>query len=171
MVRKKIVSPRSFKLDLSREKIVQISLVVKDLEKVASRFADIFGIFWRLYDFRPKPIVLHDKAAGEVDHRLRVAIGTFGGRGWLGDIQIELIRPLGLRPGGCHQRFLDKHGNGIQHLSFGVQADYATVVNGMKRAGIGAEFSTSIKDHGVSVTYFASQDQLGGFQLEVVGKT
>jgi len=41
----------------------------------------------------------------------------------------------------------------------------------MKTAGIGVEFTASIKDHGVSATYFASQNQLGGFQLEIVGKT
>jgi hypothetical protein len=55
-------------------------------------------------------------------------------------------------------------------VSFGVQPDYAAVVEGMKKAGIGAEFSATIKDYGVTATYFASQDALGGFQLEVVGK-
>jgi methylmalonyl-CoA/ethylmalonyl-CoA epimerase len=346
MAGKETINPRSLRLDLGREKIVQISQVVEDVEKVASRFAEIFGTSWQLYDFAPARVVLHDQDIGEPDCRLKIAIGTFGGRclkliqpvsgqssyveflekhgegfytvslgtlpnhnqvvsalsksgvsiemqgdlgnesvftildttedmgfrleisspatepgknhikqigkiipssealvdmdqpvfsggikvnqvgivlkdekraakrfkellgiggweyaygppglinsklndeplpesevqsldvafamGWLGDIQIELIRPIGIRPGGCHQRFLDKHGNGIQHLSFGVQPDYAAVVDGMKKAGIAAEFSTTIKDHGVSVTYFASQNQLGGFQLEVVGKS
>jgi hypothetical protein len=91
--------------------------------------------------------------------------------GWLGDIQIEIIRPIGIRPGGCHQWFFDKHGNGIQHVSFGVQAEYAAIVGGLKKAGIGTEFATSIKDHSVSVSYFATQSQLGGFQLEAVGRT
>ena len=91
--------------------------------------------------------------------------------GVLGDIQIEIIRPIGLRPGGCHQVFLDKRGNGIQHVSFGIQPDYYEFIDEMKTAGIGVEFSASIKDHGVSATYFASQNELGGFQLEIVGIT
>jgi hypothetical protein len=42
-------------------------------------------------------------------------------------------------PGGLEQRnnCPDKHGSGIQHLSFGVQPDHAAVVEGMKKAGIG----------------------------------
>jgi hypothetical protein len=91
--------------------------------------------------------------------------------GWLGDLQIEIIRPIGLRPGGCHQRFLDAKGNGIQHVSFGIQGDYRSFVDAMKKAGIGVEFTASIKEHGVSACYFATQNQLGGFQLEIVGKT
>ena len=79
-----------------------------------------------------------------------------------------------MRPGGCHQWFLDRQGNGIQHLSFGLQADYAAVVDAMNKAGIGVEFSASLKTGpfgGVSVSYFASQYQLGGFQLEIAGRT
>ena len=56
-------------------------------------------------------------------------------------------------------------------LQKSIQPDYAEFVEGMNMAGIGVEFSASIKAHGVSATYFASQEQLGGFQLEIVGKT
>jgi hypothetical protein len=41
----------------------------------------------------------------------------------------------------------------------------------MKKAGIGIEFAATIKDHGVSACYFATQELLGGFQLEIVGRT
>ena len=345
---KKAKSSGKTGLDLSGEKIVQLSLVVQDAGKVAKRFSEIFGIFWKLYDLQLKDIVLNDESLGEVDCRLKIAIGDFGGRslklvqpvsgqssyakflqksgegfytlglgtllnhdrivialnkagvrlemqgdlgngatfsildatenlgcrfeisspaeqaneifltqtavitpnggclvdlgkpafsggkklnqvgivlrdekraakqfeeilgirnwnyafgppglsnaflndkpvpesemkgldvafamGRLGDIQIELIRPVDIRPGGCHQQFLDKKGNGIQHLSFGLQPDYAAVVEGMKKDGIGAEFSTSLKTEAfgdLMVSYFASQKQLGGFQLEIVGQ-
>jgi hypothetical protein len=334
-------------LDMSKEKIVQFSLVVKDTEKVAKRFSEIFGVSWKFYDLKPKKVVLHDNTVGDVDCHLKIAVGAFGGRSlkliqplsghssyqeflqkngegfytiglgvlanhdevvsalrkagisiemqgdlgngarfsvlgtveelggrfeisspanqanescltqtgelkpagaafvdmdkpvfsggkkvdqvgfvvrdekkaaksfedllgirnwvysygppglsnarlnekpvpesemegldvafansWLGDIQIELIRPIGLRPGGCHQWFLDKKGNGIQHLSFGLQADYAAVVEGMKKAGIGDEFSTWLKIESLGellVSYLATQNQLGGFQLEIIG--
>jgi methylmalonyl-CoA/ethylmalonyl-CoA epimerase len=334
-------------LDMSKETIVQFSLVVKDVEKVAKRFSEIFGVSWKFYDLKPKRVVLHDKVMGDVDCHLKIAIGSFGGRSlkliqpisgqssyqeflqkngegfytiglgvlanhdevvnalreagvsiemqgdlgngatfsvlgtveelggrfeisspanqanesclvqtgelkpavapfvdmdkpvfsggkkvnqvgivvqdekkaakrfeellgirnwiyaygppglsnarlnenpvpesemegldvafansWLGDIQIELIRPIGLRPGGCHQWFFDKKGNGIQHLSFGLQADYAAIVEGMKKAGIGDEFFTwlNMESFGVLlVSYLATQQQLGGFQLEILG--
>jgi hypothetical protein len=37
-------------LDLSREKIVQFSLIVKDRDKIAKRFSRVFGIPWKLYE-------------------------------------------------------------------------------------------------------------------------
>lgn len=44
------------------------------------------------------------------------------------------------------------------------------VVEGLKKTGIGSEFSATIKARGVTACYFATQSQLGGFQLEVVGR-
>ena len=42
--------------NLSREKMVQISLVVENLEKVARRFAKIFGVHCKIYDMQSKYI-------------------------------------------------------------------------------------------------------------------
>jgi hypothetical protein len=58
-------------------------------------------------------------------------------------------------------------------LSFGLQADYAAVVEGMKKAGIGDEFFTWLKIESFGellVSYLATQEQLGGFQIEILGK-
>lgn len=134
-------------LDLGREKIVQFSLAVKDTEKVAKCFSRIFGISWKLYDLSLSNSIVHGKELADKDFRLKIAIGSFGGRslmksldvafamGELGDIQIEIITPIGPRPGGCHQVFLDRQGNGIQHVSFGIQPDYGEFVDRMKIAG------------------------------------
>ena len=75
-------------LDLSREKIVQFGLVVHDAEKVAKRFSEIFGVSWKLYDMQPGKIRLRDKALGDADCRLKVAIGVFGGR------SLKLVQPV-----------------------------------------------------------------------------
>jgi len=151
------------------KKINQIGIVVGDEKRVAKRFEEILGIRGWIYDYGPPNLIdafLDEKPVPEpAMQSLDVAFAN----SWLGDIQIELMRPIGIRPGGCHQRFFDKHGNGFQHVSFGLQADYASVIEGMREAGIGAEFSATIKAAGVSATYFASQSQLGGLQLEVVG--
>jgi catechol 2,3-dioxygenase-like lactoylglutathione lyase family enzyme len=153
------------------KRINQVGLVVKDERKAAKRFGELLGIRNWAYAYGPPGLsnaFLNEKPVPESEMQsLDVAFAM----GELGDIQIEIIRPIGLRPGGCHQVFLDKRGNGIQHVSFGIQPDYGEFVDGMKAAGIGVEFSASIKTHGVSATYFACQDQLGGFQLEIVGKT
>lgn len=153
------------------KKINQVGLVVRDERKAAARFEELLGVSGWEYAYGPPGLVnayLNGKPVPESGmESLDVAFAM----GVLGDIQIEIIKPIGLRPGGCHQVFLDRRGNGIQHVSFGIQPDYYEFVDEMKAAGIGVEFSASIKDHGVSATYFASQDQLGGFQLEIVGKT
>ncbi len=151
------------------KKINQVGFVVSDERKAARRFEELLGIRGFIYDYGPPNLVeafLDEKPVPESEMQsLDVAFAN----GWLGDIQIELMRPIGIHPGGCHQRFLDRHGNGFQHVSFGLQAGYDSVIDGMKEAGIGAEFSATIKEAGISATYFASQDDLGGLQLEIVG--
>jgi len=51
--------------------------VVRDIEKVVKRFSEVFGMTpWKFYDFRPKGIVLHDKALGNVDCLVKVVNGN-----------------------------------------------------------------------------------------------
>jgi methylmalonyl-CoA/ethylmalonyl-CoA epimerase len=153
------------------KKINQVGLVVRDEKRAATRFEQILGVGGWAYAYGPPGLINATLNGNPVPESEMNSLDVAFAMGGLGDIQIEIIRPIGLRPGGCHQVFLDKRGNGIQHVSFGLQADYGEFVDGMKMAGIGVEFSATIKAHGVSATYFASQDQLGGFQLEIVGKT
>ena len=153
------------------KKINQVGFVVGDEKRAAKRFEELMGIGNWNYAYGPPGLVNASLNEEPVPESAMESLDVAFAMGWLGDIQIEIIRPIGIRPGGCHQRFFDKHGNGIQHVSFGVQAEYAAIVGGLKKAGIGAEFATSIKDHSVSVSYFATQSQLGGFQLEAVGRT
>lgn len=153
------------------KKINQVGLVVKDEKNAARRFEELLGIKGWDYAYGPPNLFNATLDGKPVPDSAMESLDVAFAMGWLGDIQIEIIRPIGIRPGGCHQIFLDKRGNGIQHVSFGIQPDHHEFVKAMRKAGIGVEFSASIKDHGVSATYFASQGQLGGFQLEIVGKT
>jgi hypothetical protein len=153
------------------KRVNQVGIVVRDEKKAAGRFKELLGIGAWTYAYGPPGLInayLNEEPVAEsAMESLDVAFAL----GWLGDLQIEIIRPIGIRPGGCHQRFLDRKGNGIQHVSFGIQGDYRALVDAMRKAGIGVEFTATIRDHGVSACYFASQSQLGGFQLEIVGKT
>jgi hypothetical protein len=151
------------------KKINQVGIVVNDEKRAAQRFEELLGIQGWSHSYGPPNLINAFVDEAPVPESAMQSLDVAFANGWLGDIQIELMRPIGIRPGGCHQRFIDRHGNGFQHVSFGLQADYADVVEGMKRAGIGAEFSATIKTAGVSATYFASQRDLGGLQLEVVG--
>jgi catechol 2,3-dioxygenase-like lactoylglutathione lyase family enzyme len=153
------------------KKINQVGLVVADEKKAAKRFEQLLGIEGWRYAYGPPGLTGAFLDEQPVPASAMESLDVAFANGWLGDIQIEIIRPVGIRPGGCHQRFLDRRGNGIQHLSFGLEADYHAMVDGMKQAGIGAEFSVSIAAAGVSVTYLATQSQLGGFQLEIAGKS
>ena len=156
------------------KKFNQVGIVLKDEKKATQSFAELFGIRnWR-YSSGPPGLADAFLDGRPVSKSAMHSIDVDFGNGWLGDIQIELIKPLGIRPGGCHQQFLDKHGNGIQHLSFGLQPDYDAAVAAMKRAGIGSEFSASLIRTGgagsIAVSYFATQKQMGGFQLEMLGR-
>lgn len=155
------------------KKFNQVGIVVRDEKKVAKRFAELLGIRdWR-YSAGPPGLTSAFLNEKPVPESAMPSIDVAFANSWLGDIQLEVIRPIGLRPGGCHQWFLDKHGNGIQHLSFGLQADYAAAVEAMKKTGINSEFSATLRTPGsaggVSVSYFATQNQMGGFQLEMAG--
>jgi hypothetical protein len=153
------------------KKLTQVGIVVRDEKKAAKRFEELLGIGNWKYSYGPPGLINAFLNGKPVTESAMQSLDVAFANGWLGDIQIEIIRPIGIRPGGCHQVFLDRHGNGIQHVSFGLQADYTEVVEGLKKAGIGSEFSASIKARGVTACYFATQDQLGGFQLEIVGRT
>jgi hypothetical protein len=155
------------------KKFNQVGIVVKDEKKAAKRFEELLGIRNWSYAYGPPGLSNASLNGIPVPESEMEGLDVAFANGCLGDIQIELIRPIGLRPGGCHQWFLDKKGNGIQHLSFGLQSDYAAMVDGMKKAGIGAEFATSLRTESfgdLSVSYFASQNQLGGFQIEALGQ-
>jgi len=152
-------------------KFNQVGMVVADEKRAAKRFEELLGI--RPWSLSMGPPGLSDALLDErpVPPSAMPSLDVAFANGRLGDIQIELIRPLGLRPGGCHQRFIDRHGNGIQHLSFGLQGDYHRIVDAMAASGIGREFATALKtpDAVYSVSYFATQGRLSGFQLEAVG--
>jgi hypothetical protein len=156
------------------KKFNQVGIVVSDEKKAAKRFEELLGIGDWKYSFGPPGLADASLNGKPVDASAMPSLDVAFANSRLGDLQIELIRPVGVRPGGCHQWFLDKYGNGIQHLSFGMQEDYGIVVDALKKAGVASEFSATLRmgagAGGVSVTYFAMQSQMGGFQIEMAGR-
>jgi hypothetical protein len=123
-------------VNLSSQKIVQISLVVKDIQKVAKRFSDVFGNSWNFYDFRPKQIVLYDKPLGDVDTYLKVALASIGGR------SIKLVQPIS--GPSSYMDYLNKSGEGFYTMGLGTLANHDEAVAALKKAGVAIEMQGSL---------------------------
>jgi Glyoxalase/Bleomycin resistance protein/Dioxygenase superfamily len=138
-------------VNLSGEKVVQISMAVKDAEKVAKRFSDIFGPSWKFYEFRPQKIVLHSKPQ-PTDCVLKLAVGTCGGHSF------RLVQPIsGPNP---YSEFLDRHGEGFYSIGLGALNNYSTIVDTLANGGVGIELQGDI-GNGASVTVLETAADLG----------
>jgi len=118
-------------INVTAEKIVQFGLVVKDVDKVAKRFSEVFGVSWRFYDFKPKGIILHGKELGDVECLMKVAIGDVGGRSF------KLIQPVS--GPSTYMEFLQKYGEGFLYFSLGTVLGHNRMVASLKKAGVGIE--------------------------------
>jgi len=145
------------------KRINQVGIVLKDEKKAAKRYQELLGIGpWNVVPIAKKTDVsLDEKPVSEAG---MPGLHNDAAFAFLGDIQFELLKPAG--GPSCHRKFLDRRGNGIQHVSFGRQADYDRVIAAVKKAGINSEYSATLGGTAV-VNYLAMQEQLGGFQLEI----
>jgi hypothetical protein len=112
-------------------KIAQFGIVVRDVDKTAKRFSEVFGASWRFYDLKPKGILLRGKDLGDVECLMKVAIGDIGGRSF------KLIQPV-FGP-SIHMEFLQKHGEGLLYFSLGTVVVHNRIVDSLKKAGVGIE--------------------------------
>jgi methylmalonyl-CoA/ethylmalonyl-CoA epimerase len=91
--------------------VVQIGIIVKDAEKTASAYAEVFGI--------PKPAVVPIADDSFADTNYRGQPSTAKGKAAffdLGPVQMELIEPVGAP--STWEEFLRTHGEGIHHIAF-----------------------------------------------------
>ncbi len=94
--------------------VTQIGIVVKNIEKTARAYADVFGV-------EVPPVILTDSV--EKAHtqyydepspaQAKLCFFHFG------QVAIELIEPVG-RPSTWHD-FLDAHGDGVHHIAFQIK--------------------------------------------------
>jgi methylmalonyl-CoA/ethylmalonyl-CoA epimerase len=78
------------------KKIDHIAITVKDAEKAAKSYADMFGF---------KVVEKREGPGGEFVSMIMSC----------GDIRLELLQPL--KP-GSHMKFLEERGGGLHHVSF-----------------------------------------------------
>jgi len=157
------------------KRFTQVGIVLKDEKKSAQRYEELFGIRGWRFSVGPDITDVHlDEILVPDSDVPSFAVGN-GNTLW-GDMQMELLRPVGMRPGGCHQRFFDRHGNGFQHLNIGPRPieGYQEIVDGLNKVGIIREFNCVIRPGAIRptptlISYFAMEAQLGGFVLEMGG--
>jgi len=124
-------------VDMKAKKIAQIGIVVADAAKTARRYSELFGIGpWMFLDLTATDVILHGAPLGDEEGCVRVALATFAG------LEIELLQPL-FGP-GTHREFLQKHGEGIHHISFGMVDNHDEVVSGLRNNGIGIEMQGTL---------------------------
>ncbi len=99
---------------LDTQVIVQIGLIVKDAEKAAVHYAEVFGI--------PKPQVVPIAADAFAKTDFRGKPSDARGKAAffdLGPVQMELIEPVGAP--STWEEFLRTKGEGIHHIAFRTQ--------------------------------------------------
>jgi catechol 2,3-dioxygenase-like lactoylglutathione lyase family enzyme len=99
---------------LGSSTVVQVGLIVRDIEKTAQAYADLFGVEvpeWSLTDPEEKA---HTRYRGQpTEARAKLAFFR------LGSVSLELIEPVG-RP-STWQEFLDTNGEGVHHIAFHIK--------------------------------------------------
>jgi catechol 2,3-dioxygenase-like lactoylglutathione lyase family enzyme len=95
--------------------VCQIGLVVRDVERSAQAYADLFGVDvpeWFLTD--PQEVA-HTRYRGQpTPGRARLAFFH------LGSVSLELIEPVG--GPSTWQEFLEARGEGVHHIAFEIQS-------------------------------------------------
>jgi len=138
-------------LSAMEKPINHIGIVVSDVEATSGKYDEIFGeVPWARAEFVVEDVVLHGRRESQ-EAKLRAATGEVGG------LRIELLEPV--TGPSVHAEFLDRHGPGTQHVSFGSAADYDDVIGRMEGLGVDVEMQGRIGQG--AFTYFETQAELG----------
>jgi catechol 2,3-dioxygenase-like lactoylglutathione lyase family enzyme len=141
---------------MSEQKVVarqmhQVSVVVKDVQAAVERYWNLFGVGpWQIYTFEPPELsdpTIHGKPE---PYSMRIALA------FMGEVQWELIQPL--TGPSIYREFLDEHGEGVHHVSFGVD-DYDGAMASLQDQGINMLMGGSW--HGATFGYVDTEKDLG----------
>jgi methylmalonyl-CoA/ethylmalonyl-CoA epimerase len=137
--------------------VFQVAVVVNDLDEAVRRYADGYGISpWRMYR------VLRSDRQMEVreeprETAFRYALCDLGPMNW------ELIQPLD--DTSIFAEFLQRHGEGVQHVAFTTEDPKAMIehVRGRRAGGVGVLQSGIARsgDGELTYTFLNTDDDLG----------
>jgi 4-hydroxyphenylpyruvate dioxygenase-like putative hemolysin len=107
--------------------VAHIGLVVRDCDKTAKLYSQLFGIEFAIDDYDMSKGKFFNVDGKPTRARFRAAFSQGG------PVSIELVEVLeGETP---HTRFLNRHGEGLQHLCFYVDDMQATMTR-LEKAGL-----------------------------------
>jgi methylmalonyl-CoA/ethylmalonyl-CoA epimerase len=139
---------------LPTKNMVHIAVIVRDIEKAAKAWADLFGLEvpkWSLNDPPEKSNIRYRGKSTEA--RLKTAFLKFD------NLRVELMEPIG--GPSTWMDFLQEHGQGVHHIAFDVKGIDKHIAN-MENWGMPliqrGEWTVYT---GGCYTYFESADQLG----------
>jgi 4-hydroxyphenylpyruvate dioxygenase-like putative hemolysin len=132
-------------------KVLQIGIVVKDLQKAMELYWEVFGIGpWHIMTFQP-PALTNTKVRGKPEpYTMKLAIAHAG------NIQWELIQPLS--GNSIYREFLDQKGGGLHHIACDV-GDYDQAIALMQKHGIGILMSGQMPTD--SFAYMETEKYIG----------
>jgi methylmalonyl-CoA/ethylmalonyl-CoA epimerase len=132
-------------------KICQVAIVVRDIEKTAKRYCEIFGMAMPKIFSIPPVEDAHTKFRGKLT-RTRAKLAVFD----LGAVVLELTEPDS-EPSSWKE-FLDTRGEGVHHIGFMVD-DLATTLDFMAKNGMPERHSGDYP--GGRYVFVESAEQLG----------
>lgn len=145
--------------------IANVGIVIHDVRKAAKKFEELLGIGpWKFHEVQISNGIIRKQPIGHNNVSVMIATATHEG------LQFELIQPV--NGPSIHREFLEKHGNGIHHLSLRriKQDDTQTHdidLKLLKEEGIGVEMQGIIFGGTSMFTYLSSQEQLSGIIFEM----
>jgi len=135
--------------------IDQVGVVVRDLDRAVKHYSSLgIGPFEPL-DLTRIERTVYGKPAGHVRNRSRVAR--------MGPIQFELLQPLSGE--SIQKEFLEKRGEGINHLGFLVD-DLDKEIN--KLVAKGFKVISSVRYLGGGGVAYLDTDRIGGVLFELI---
>jgi catechol 2,3-dioxygenase-like lactoylglutathione lyase family enzyme len=106
---------------------LQISIVVRDLERALQTYVDEYGIGpWEIYEFNSGTVSQMVKDEAPAEFAMRIAVTM------VGSVQWELVQPLDDR--SIYADFLAAKGEGIHHVAVGGRP-YGEQLDAMRAKG------------------------------------
>lgn len=140
-------------IDPGLKKVIQIAIVVRDIEAVSRKWADLLGM--------PVPEIRTTRPGHEVKEIYRgkpsegqVKLTFFN----LGQVVLELLQPVS--SGTSWQEFLDTKGEGVQHIGFTV-VDQVKASGELEKAGYPVFHQGRYDSDDGTYIYHDTQDALG----------
>lgn len=142
------------KFEIGKLPLDHIGVVVRDMDKAIKHFESLgMGPFEKL---RGSPIKERIGKSRIDDIKLKIMVAQ------LGPARLEVIQPL--EGESIHQKFLAKHGEGLQHLCF-----YTNDLEGdnAKLTDMGYKMIHGVRLENGGGSYYYDTDRVGGITLEI----